>query len=226
MAEHALIFSKELAEKANRNLKTVTRRIPTARLRKIEPGDTLIVKETHWLWGRCVRSGKSVHGRITYKFLHEDAKRPRPTLWEEPPEFGGYRPASRQDLGYHKRPSIFLPWDDARTRGRIKSIREEYLHEITREPVDCIREGIRQRGDSRAAPFNAVHDFRCLWASIYGWKGPKCWTANPKVLRIEWDPMTLQECMRCSREYWALEDENAGCCSAECESAFMRSLGR
>jgi hypothetical protein len=61
-------------------------------------------------------------------------------------------------------------------RLEVLDVKVEQVQDIT--PEACIAEGIRPRGDSSSAPFNAEHDFRALWDSIYD-ERVYGWDVNP-----------------------------------------------
>jgi len=81
-----------------------------------------------------------------------------------------------------KKPSIHMPRWASRITLEVTGVRVERVQRIS--PEDCLCEGIKMRGFSHEAPFNAVDDFRRLWNGInekrgYGWK------ANPWVWVVE-----------------------------------------
>jgi len=88
----------------------------------------------------------------------------------------------RHDFGEwgKTRVSIHMPRWASRISLEILEVKVERIRDIGREPADALAEGISLRGDSTAAPFNAVNDFAALWDRIneargFGWK------ANPWV---------------------------------------------
>jgi len=209
MADRGLLFKPDMALAAHEGRKTVTRRIGE-RFRKWVVGDTLIVKETHWRWGWFDGEGQHKRFKSSPKTLAPMGE----FVFAEP---SCWKAKRSEDLGYHKRPSIFMPWKYARTRGRITDIREERLQDITEE--DAIAEGVLT---SMEYPFEngelpcpvcdgaGVHGafgenyglvevdcdacdtivkrFSILWDSINGERYP--WANNDLVWRIQWELLT------------------------------------
>lgn len=149
-------------------------------------GDILYVKETHWRWGYWER----VDGH--WRFYPEN--HPTPSVVFAQPQ-RSWLPAGRESLGYHKRPSIFMPRDLARLFLRVTAVKGERLQDIGE--ADARAEGILPvsvptcgadgatvytlggewpctiTGDSPASAYAAV------WAFIHDKKSP--WERNDRV---------------------------------------------
>lgn len=141
------------------------------------PGDLLIVKETHYRWGRFYKDGLNKRGQPKWRL--------KPEMWlgagpgirycvNEPNAFDG--PASlRHKLGWHKRPSIFLPLAAARITLEVTEARVQRVQEISE--ADAEAEGVENERVSQSA----AGCFHILWDSInadrgYGWdKNPWVW---------------------------------------------------
>lgn len=147
------------------------------------PGDRLYVRETHYRWGKWVKCGKTKTGRQMWRFKHtvEAAGFERD---------GGLIPAaSRTDIGWHKRPSIFLPKKLARIWLEITNVKLEHLQSITEK--QAIAEGMRIEDAERQAFWTPVSAFARLWNELYakrldrhGIPGGYSWAINPVVWRI------------------------------------------
>ena len=83
----------------------------------------------------------------------------------------------RQKLGWHKRPSIFMPRHLARLALDVVSVRVERLQEIGDE--DIVAEG----GDPGTCMVGRREWFKNGWDTINGKRGP--WASNPFVWRVE-----------------------------------------
>jgi hypothetical protein len=159
------------------------------------PGDRLYVKETHYRWGRWVKNGLTKTGRQRWRFRVSGTA----------PGLRGVRylddkisPArKRTELGWHKRPSIFMPRFASRILLEITNVRVERLQEISEDNAKA--EGIeRIGGEYSCCPWRnyrigkrdemGMHcsapsrSFMTLWESI---NGPGSWEANPLVRVVE-----------------------------------------
>lgn len=140
-----------------------------------QPGDLLWVRETFWHYGKWVKNGLTKTGKQAWKFkpLKNPYKQER-VQFVKP----HYVPKNREEIGFHKRPSIFLPRWASRITLEIKDIRVERLHDITWE--DAKAEGINTN--------NPVLDFDGLWTKI---NGPDSWWQNPWVWAISFDVYSI-----------------------------------
>jgi len=149
MLKHGILMTPDLAEKAHKGDKTVTRRLirpqppewwdtchwedPPSYKPRYRPGDIVAIKETHWRWGYKKLKGLSVKNVPVYNFVAVDTQ---PIVFAEPHLLAW----TKTNVGYHKISSLFLPFDDARTHVEILSVRPEWLQDITGD--DAIAEGI------------------------------------------------------------------------------------
>jgi len=141
------------------------------------PGNRLWVKETHYRWGRWVKNGFTKTGRQRWRFrISGTAPGMRGVRYFD---FGVQPPRKRTELGWHKRPSIFMPRFASRIILEITNVRVERLQEITRH--DAIAEGGEERNEDGAWLGPEVAFCR-LWESIYG---AGSWEANPWVWVVE-----------------------------------------
>lgn len=88
-------------------------------------GDHLWVKETHYAWGRWLQAED---GKRTFQHIGREEK----CRFAKP-----HLVATGEFLGWHKRPSIFMPKDFSRTRLLIKSIMPMRLGDLTEEIARC-----------------------------------------------------------------------------------------
>jgi hypothetical protein len=160
-------------------------------------GDILWVKETFYAYGHwttITENGKST--RKFYDLTHNNSKRHQ-YFAEWQPE----KAAKFGELGWHKRPALFMPKVAARLFLLITDIRVERLQDITNE--QAIKEGIAPMLQSSAQiiqqgrryldytskskeifhpGLSAKQSFMSLWFSI---NGVDSWEANPYVWVIE-----------------------------------------
>jgi hypothetical protein len=170
-----------------------------------KPGYILWVRETTYLFGKWVRNGVTRTGKQKYKFVWDKSK---PVIYaaDGKPD---YICKDKNEVGYFKRPSIFMPREAARISHNVKNIRVERIQDITAE--DARAEGISETDVLKA--YNAIfkhkggfadnvasreltklfgtdneyiYEFRNLWNSINAKRGYG-WDANPFVWVIEFE---------------------------------------
>lgn len=144
-------------------------------------GLELWVYETFWQYGQYQYTGKKTKkGQREVSFLPFG----RDIVFEEP----HVKPAGRFVLGYHKRPSIFMPRWASRIQLRITDVRVERLQDISVK--DAMAEGIEKKlngwknyleENSKCVPQDS---FSTLWQSIHG---AKSWQENPWLWVIEFE---------------------------------------
>jgi len=183
-----------------------------------EPGDTLWVKETHWL-------GKHNDAQFAIPDVRPYTVKYSTGEWGGIESHGWFR---KPENGYKKRSAMFMPRWASRIDLTLKSRRAERVQDIT--PDDCEAEGIE--GATRSTPVRGqpyeeykaggliygtpVEAFATLWDSIntkprprmrggeiafyesFPWDGKqrteeyrgKPWYVypNPMVWRLEWSP--------------------------------------
>jgi len=124
------------------------------------PGDIVGIAEAHWRFGAFYGSGNR-----RFKTMDDEM---HPVKFLSPSE----PPPTKDTVYYHKRPSLFLPYDMCRTYVEIEDVRAERLQKISEE--DAIAEGIQ------VFEYTAVDAFRILWDSINTKRGYP-WKSNPFV---------------------------------------------
>lgn len=97
---------------------------------KIQPGDRLWVKETHWRFGKWKQSDD---GR--WHFEPIPAGQAGGLMYDQPDSIA----QARTDLGWHKRPSIYMPRWASRLTLTISALKLEPLQDISE--ADAILEG-------------------------------------------------------------------------------------
>jgi len=166
-----------------------------------QPGDLLYVRETHWQWGRWAKNGKTKTGKQAWTFK---GKRNRIVFKDTLSEM--YVPSissnneTREDIGWHKRPSIFMPKWAARLWLKVKSVRVERVQDISE--ADAKAEGAKRElwfhygrkeedhiylGDSIAKQ-GIIHKngFANLWDRINAARGYS-FASNPWVFVVEFE---------------------------------------
>lgn len=146
-----------------------------------QPGDRLWVKETHWRWGKWIKNGVNAKGKPRWKFranTHDfgvQFKAPAP-------------PPKRGKLGWHKRPSLFMPRLAARAVLEIVKVRAERLQDISE--ADAMAEGVQPirlgfldgRDGGNNSRLSYIEAYGELWESI---NGVGSWDRNDYVWVIE-----------------------------------------
>lgn len=160
-------------------------------------GDLLWVKETYYAYGHWTTITKN--GKSKKKFY--DLTRDNNYLHQFHADWQPKQPAKLGQLGWHKRPCLFMPKEACRLKLYIKSIRVERLTDITEE--DAIAEGVEKIGfmyfdyyknselsklarKKDAIPLykSPLTSFQSLWASI---NGINAWDENPWVWVIDFE---------------------------------------
>lgn len=144
------------------------------------PGDRLWVRETHYLYGRWQKNGLSKTGRQKWKFkaLGKGVK-----YFDCSPNNIATK---KNETGWFKRPSIFMPKWAFRITLEITDIRVERVREIKWQ--DALAEGIKaeyccKRRDCACLGLpidNPVDEFKNLWNSINKKRGYS-WESNAWV---------------------------------------------
>lgn len=145
-------------------------------------GDQLYVREKHLRWG--VWKGRRFSS-LGYKY-RKDFPEDRPWRYTFDEPFGNplVMPSQKTEIGWHYRPSIFMPKLLARIWLEILRVRVERLQDISVE--DAIAEGLSQYGDKFWTvegvdwfSTNPRKAFSILWDSLHGagaWeKNSWCW---------------------------------------------------
>lgn len=163
-------------------------------------GDVLWVKETFFAYGHWVKDtfNKTKTGKDSWEFvdftLRENDGKHR--YFANNPDMNKSTESNREDIGWHKRPSIFMPKIASRITLEITDIRVERLQDISEE--DAKAEGVESPmpshewkelpcGNLFSDGFGNVwkgykHDFQKLWLKI---NGEESWNQNPWVWVIE-----------------------------------------
>lgn len=199
MKERGIIMSAPMVRAILEDRKTQTRRI--VKFDPLDPfdnpncqenlarcpygvaGDRLWVRETHYLWGRWIKNGKTKTGKQAWRFKRSG----RAVIFDhnDTDEFSKGRETRHN--GWVKRPSIHMPRWASRITLEITKVRVERLQDISDE--DAIAEGIGKddgawRSYSRALArcVSPITSYRTLWDSLHG-KG--AWERNPWVWVLE-----------------------------------------
>lgn len=159
---------------------------------KIDKGDILWVRETHYAYGWWIHNGNKKTFK-DFSFDHEGYR----YIDNHPLQIESGRKDKK--IGWFKRPSIFMPKDACRIFLKVTNVRVERLNEISEE--DAVQEGIlnyysdicksRKYKDYVTKPIgygnvehdypeldNSIESFFSLWESI---NGKESLEANPFV---------------------------------------------
>ncbi|MBK5202119.1 MAG: hypothetical protein JJE45_00155 [Prolixibacteraceae bacterium] len=140
-------------------------------------GDILWVRETHYAYGHWTRISTTLMNSVKKEHHFHDLTLSEKKVYmyeDNPPE----TILKRWGLGYHKRPSIFMPKEACRIKLEITGIRVERVQDISNK--DALDEGIDMNKTPCIEPTNA---FAILWDSINLKRAS--WNSNPWVWVIE-----------------------------------------
>lgn len=139
-----------------------------------QPGDRLWVRES---FSFGISDNPADKGQVGFMFGEEG---------------DGLHPDSPKDSAqwcrtWKKKPSIFMPRWASRIALEVIGVRIERLHEISE--ADAKAEGVKPfpkdpEGDCFTDGLHRTA-YQFLWNEINGWRGPKCWDANPWVWVVE-----------------------------------------
>jgi hypothetical protein len=161
-----------------------------------KPGDRLWVKETFYAYGYWTKTFDTEEGRDVWHFNDETNKHGETyRYFDNAPLRSALRTRKSLQLGWYKRPAIFMPRDVSRLTLEVTEVRVQRLQEISE--ADAIAEGVerwvvgdgwREYGLSPEdeavvnAPMpTARESYRTLWDSI---NGPGSWDANDWVWAV------------------------------------------
>jgi len=154
-----------------------------------DAGDRLWVRETHFRYGKWVKSGLSPTGRQNWRFK---ATTDEVLYFDNSPD--NVRPNEYRKEGWYKRPSIFLPRWASRILLEASEVRVELVQEITRD--DARAEGVSNRWSwspdrnpelfARGLLNPYIANFSVLWDSLYRERGYG-WVVNPWVWVVEFE---------------------------------------
>lgn len=227
MKQRPLLYSGPMVRATRADTKTLTRRIVKgAALEWLErdgftpefvalpengmcpygyPGDQLRVRETFYAWGHWTKRYSEKKRREEWHFVDETMGTGKAYRYEADEKLPR-RKRELHEVGWWKRPAIFMPRAASRITLEITSVRVERLQDIS--DTDCIAEGIAKAYIDAAhrqqwrmyqhddgvpgedvvryvGPDHTLHpleSFKSLWLSI---NGPGSWAANPWVWVIE-----------------------------------------
>ena len=153
---------------------------------KYKKGDTILVRESHFLFGNWVTKGTTKTGKVKWAFV-PTSKEVR--YRDNPPDnFKWSKDTKNPETPcWYKRNSLFMPKWAVRIKLELTGVRAEFLNEISEE--DAVREGIERWTEERlrSKPIHyrvycdydnpsdpalysssAVDSFKSLWESING----------------------------------------------------------
>ncbi|MCK4579401.1 MAG: hypothetical protein KAU50_11470 [Candidatus Marinimicrobia bacterium] len=146
-------------------------------------GDRLYVRETHYRYGKWIKDGQTKTGRQKWKFEGIGKE----VIYSD------NSPATvrtkKTEVGWFKRPSLFMPRWASRITLEITDVRVERVQEISKD--DAMLEGIKNKNtgywqDYRTGKMQQLFlsdprdSFRTLWNSINEKRGYG-WDVNPWV---------------------------------------------
>lgn len=143
------------------------------------PGDRLWVKETFYAYGRWIKDAQG-HWHFERIFHHTTM----PEIFYAATETPERVCTKKNEVGWFKRPAIFMERWMSRLPLENKSVRVERLQDITEE--DAFAEGIVTGKPYECGDAKDV--FKALWNSISGAKYP--WDSNPWLWVIDFERVT------------------------------------
>lgn len=112
---------------------------------RVQPGDILWVRETHYRYGRWYKSACGRSGKRRWRFQADTTE----VRYFNP---GNVLTIKSETLGWYKRPSIHMPRWANRLDLDVLKVRSEPVQEI--KPYDCLAEGIISAGSGLYTPPN------------------------------------------------------------------------
>jgi len=172
-------------------------------------GDILALKETFYAWGYWHDENLGKPGKPKWRWVDETSHGD-PIITESERIFTLPK-IDRDKLGYHKRPSLYLPKTEWRVFLCIDEVRVERLQDISEADAEAegiIREGdgwqsceVITQGPHKGKPHphsvipnkSPITSYKELWDSINGQQQPGkpdiSWAANPWVWAITFTPI-------------------------------------
>ncbi len=144
-------------------------------------GDRLYVKETHYRYGTWAMEGFNKSGSPHWVFVPWGT---RVRFYDDPPDAVC---RGHIDVGWYKRPSIFLPRWASRITLEITGVKVERVQDIT--TADAEAEGVDGESFDGGQTFTYRGPFAMLWDAInfkrgYGWlMNPWDWALTFKVAK-------------------------------------------
>ena len=162
-----------------------------------KPGNRLVVKETFYAYGRWIKQFSATKNRDEWFFQDMTTLEGKAYKYADSPPENVEQKRVENAVGWHKRPSLFMPYYASRITLEITGARVERLQDISE--ADAIVEGVKSfrpvpgDGDPETLFANymnkgrfsyrkAYFSFMTLWQSI---NGPESWNENPFVWVIE-----------------------------------------
>jgi len=164
---------------------------------KYAVGDIIYVRETFYAYGNWVKNKLNKSGKQKFKFLDFTLLNDFKYRYEDNKPLR-VKTGRTNEIGWYKRPSLFMPKEAARIFLEITDIRAERLNDISED--DAIAEGIyrwteermtgkpiryqiyqSEKGDDSMYCSSPINSYESLWESING-KGS--WDSNSFVLAI------------------------------------------
>ncbi|WP_440105360.1 hypothetical protein [Acidovorax sp. BL-A-41-H1] len=156
-----------------------------------QPGDSLWVRETFYAWGHWTKRLNKKKGREEWHFADETVGTSKAYRYEVDEKLPR-RKRELHEVGWWKRPAIFMPRAASRITLQITRVRVEGLQNIS--DADCVAEGCGALRSAIGCPMTSPPDetvpramFRALWKSI---NGPESWAADPWVWAINFCRLT------------------------------------
>lgn len=176
-----------------------------------QPGDVLWVRESFFAYGHWTSITDTMMPQktewrfndLTLDFVFGPEN--RAYLYFDNPPASGTKKKGCGQIGWFKRPSLFMPKEACRLWGKVKAIRPERLQDISKEDAKAegIGRWIEDQWSSKPEHYQVyfqdtpedpatytscpINSFETLWQSI---NGPESWNANPWVWVVEFEVCT------------------------------------
>lgn len=168
MKAHPIIFSGPMVRALLDGRKTQTRRLATSPLRRVEPGDTLWVRENFWPWTGSA-SGKTIVYQADAQWID----------WGSGEQF-----VNKAQWVTPVRPSIHMPRWASRLTLKVTDVRVEQLQEISAD--DVLAEGCPVDPDYRDTSQDGSNPHMVNFG-IAQWRSPRAW------YHLLWDALHPEE---------------------------------
>lgn len=149
---------------------------------RIQVGDSIWARERWWCWGQWAQMKKE--DKLKWRFFDQTDEAHSVIMDADLDGEPEGKAITRTHLGYHKRPSVFMPRRVARIEREVREVVGQRIQKISEK--DARAEGIcvDPYGDGRCI-IRAIPAFCNLWDGINGEKYP--WKDNPPVWGYRWE---------------------------------------
>lgn len=130
---------------------------------KAKEGDLIWVKEMHYAWGRWVKNGLTETGKQKWRFVDETLENGLSYQYEDTMRHKE-QVVKRPALGWHRRPSMFMPKRAARMWLRCTGVKAERVQDIS--TADIMAEGVQIPCSQEGKVLYSLSGKHCTYALL------------------------------------------------------------